>query len=467
MQNWIMPTDGTSDIYTSSCPYLGLGPQAPRTGNVMCAIIPYTAYPSPSYGYREYLQVKLTHPLIIGKKYYAEMYVSAADFATYGCNNIGMAFSDTQISTFDYGVIPFTPQIKSNNVITDIDNWVKISGTFTATTAARYLTIGNFNDDVSTSSTLLAIVPIIAGSYYYIDDVLVEYGCNPKDSSTSICKGNSITINYDKYIDSWSLASDPNTILSNTSTLIASPQITTSYIAHYTCGETSTFEVIVDTLPTLTLGKDTTICKGETIFFDATTQHARYLWQDGSTNPTYTIDKTGKYSIEISNGCGNFYDTLLVTVNKPAAFSFGTDTTICSGEIMTFNATTDGASYLWQDGSTNSVYTINDPGYYAVIIKNVCGTTNENITLNVCCAGAKIPNLITPNGDAMNETFNIDCYGHGDYELAIYNTWGSLIYHNTAYLNNWNGNDVSDGIYYYVIKFKNTSINNGWVQIIR
>lgn len=464
MQNWIMPTTGTSDIYSTDCMYLTIGQQAPRTGNIMCAFITYGAFSS--FSYREYLQVQLTHPLIIGKKYYAEMYVSLADLSTYACNNIGMAFSDKQISSTDAGVIPFTPQIKSLNIITDTVNWFKISGIFTATSAARYLTIGNFNDDVSTASTTLNTSNLF--SYYYIDDVFVELVCDPKDDSTTICKGSSITLDLnDTHVTGWSLASDPNTIVSNTNTVVVSPQITTSYIAHYDCDTTSIFKVIVDPVPTSPLGKDTTICKGETISYDATTENATYLWQDGSTNPNYVITKTGKYTVTISNGCKKIQDEIFIRVVKPSTFNFGSDTTICAGEIMQFDATTDGARYLWQDGSTHPIYTVQYPGSYAVSIKNSCGVFNNNITLNLCCEGAKIPNLITPNGDGQNETFYIDCFGNGDYELEIYNTWGSMIYNNPAYLNNWGGDNVSDGLYYFAIKFKNTTINTGWVQVIR
>ena len=475
IQDWTTPTYGTNDVYTTLSPTScfaspfsthsdAQGKQAPRTGNNMCGITTYSG----GLDYREYIQVKLSSTLIIGEQYYAEMYVSGAEYG-YLCNNIGMHFSNKEFTPIETGhdrVLQVTPQIKNIEIITGTDSWVKISGRFTATTAVEYLIIGNFNNDNNTS--VITNNSDTRSSYYYIDDVLVKPVCDPTDVSLSICKGSSVTLqSTERTIVSWSLADSPAAILSNTPTLLVSPEIATRYIATYACGETSVFEVIPDPLPTFDLGKDTGICTGQKIELDATSEHAAYLWHDGSTKQNYTVTKTGIYSVIVKNACGSFKDQISVHVDAPLVFNFGTDTTICKDEVIHFDASTGGASYLWHDGSTHPTYTIRDPGYYGVTIKNSCGILSKNITLHICCAGAEIPNLITPNGDGKNETFYIDCYGNGDYELNIYNQWGSLVYKDKRYLNNWAANDVSDGIYYFVLKFQDKRILNGWVHVLR
>jgi gliding motility-associated-like protein len=477
--NWVMPTAGTSDIFsTLTPPYCALsafstnpytrGIQVPRTGTNMAGFFCYGVDGIPNY--REYLEVPLISPLIIGKTYYVEMYVSASDRMHYAINNIGMYFSTNLITLpGTYTTLSYTPQVKSNSVITDTINWVKISGTFTATTAAEYLMIGNFYDDANTTMQIKNnnTASIAIGAYYYVDDVSVKYICTPKDSSIILCKGNTVTLRSDEStITSWALASDPNVVISNDPALGVSPQSNTSYIATYDCGATSVFEVIVRTQPTYTLGKDTTICLGQTISFDATTNDASYVWQDGSTNPLYLINTSGNYSVTITNGCGTLADDINVKVLPPPAFSFGNDTTICVGHTISFDATTTDANYIWQDGSTNSIYTVKGPGHYTVSITNSCGTLRDDMNVTPCCIESIIPNLITPNGDGKNDTFNIGCLGNGDYELDVYNIWGALIYQNPAYLNTWSGDNISDGIYYYVIKDKTKSIN-GWVEVLR
>lgn len=42
------------------------------------------------------------------------------------------------------------------------------------------------------------------------------------------------------------------------------------------------------------------------------------------------------------------------------------DTTLCEGESWTVDLSYPGATYLWQDGSTDAVYTISSPGFYNI-----------------------------------------------------------------------------------------------------
>jgi hypothetical protein len=54
-------------------------------------------------------------------------------------------------------------------------DWTIVSGSFTAVGGEEYLTIGNFNDDVTTdtSNTSALSSPAWEASYHYIDDVSV------------------------------------------------------------------------------------------------------------------------------------------------------------------------------------------------------------------------------------------------------------------------------------------------------
>jgi gliding motility-associated-like protein len=69
----------------------------------------------------------------------------------------------------------------------------------------------------------------------------------------------------------------------------------------------------------------------------------------------------------------------------------------------------------------------------------------------------EIPNAISPNGDGINDVFEVPCVT-GDVEFRVYNRWGIEVYRNDRYLNDWDGrykgSPLPDGTYYYVLKYK-------------
>jgi gliding motility-associated-like protein len=76
-----------------------------------------------------------------------------------------------------------------------------------------------------------------------------------------------------------------------------------------------------------------------------------------------------------------------------------------------------------------------------------------------------IPNLITPNGDKVNDMFEIVGLPINS-ELRIYNRWGERVYENKNYDNSWNGEPLPDGVYYYDLTLPGGSFYKGWIEII-
>ena len=68
-----------------------------------------------------------------------------------------------------------------------------------------------------------------------------------------------------------------------------------------------------------------------------------------------------------------------------------------------------------------------------------------------------INNVFTPNGDGKNDEFGFGEIGMKDVEVAIYNRWGEEVYSWEGSDQTWdgkgtNGQDLSEGVYFYVIK---------------
>jgi len=54
--------------------------------------------------------------------------------------------------------------------------------------------------------------------------------------------------------------------------------------------------------------------------------------------------------------------------------------------------------------------------------------------------------------------------------LTIINRWGNEVYKNSNYKDEWNGGNLNDGTYYYLIETKKnneTKVYKGWVLIKR
>ncbi|MGY3053687.1 gliding motility-associated-like protein [Pedobacter sp. UYEF25] len=84
-----------------------------------------------------------------------------------------------------------------------------------------------------------------------------------------------------------------------------------------------------------------------------------------------------------------------------------------------------------------------------------------------------IPNLFTPNGDGINDVFEIrglDLFYSND--LVIVNRWGNEVYKANNYQNNWSGNGLNEGTYFYKLSVRETAeseptIFTGYVTLVR
>ncbi len=86
-----------------------------------------------------------------------------------------------------------------------------------------------------------------------------------------------------------------------------------------------------------------------------------------------------------------------------------------------------------------------------------------------------IPNGFSPNGDGVNDEFEItDIESYPQNDLIIFNRWGNKIWEAKGYLNEWRGTnmdneDLPDGTYYYILNLgdENKTQYAGFVVIHR
>ena len=151
----------------------------PRTGNGMASSIFYLDTGAISTDKRNYVQGKLWRYLSFGTNYCVTFYVTLAHSSKYAVNKLGAYLDNGAIDAGQDSVgcaLPqtsFTPQVFTNTIIKDTENWVKIQGSFTANGYENFITIGNFFSDVNTDTILRIPVTIFRAAYYIIDDVSV------------------------------------------------------------------------------------------------------------------------------------------------------------------------------------------------------------------------------------------------------------------------------------------------------
>ncbi len=161
----------------------------PHTGNGVGGFTTYNGYYA---NYGEYLRTYLTSPMIVGKIYNVSFYLTMGtnNQCKYVTNNIGMAFSvDSTWQVTGNNKLPYVPQINVNTVV-DSTSWKKYSFTYTADSAYKYLTIGNFFSDGNTTLVVSNANSSYPYTYYMVDDINVDQQVdgvvNPNDQEASV-----------------------------------------------------------------------------------------------------------------------------------------------------------------------------------------------------------------------------------------------------------------------------------------
>lgn len=115
----------------------------------------------------------------------------------------------------------------------------------------------------------------------------------------------------------------------------------------------------------LDLGKDTTLCPGNSLQLKADKRFLNYYWSNGTTDSLLTINAPGTYWVSVTDSCFNiFNDTILVTAAPPVPLSIGPDRTKCNTDTLRLQAPSGFINYSW------------GPNY------NINSTTTQNTIVN-------------------------------------------------------------------------------------
>jgi gliding motility-associated-like protein len=149
----------------------------------------------------------------------------------------------------------------------------------------------------------------------------------------------------------------------------------------------------------------------------------------------------------------------------------------CTGSKF-LHAFNPNSTYLWNTGETAGGITVSLPGTYWVQVNEDGCITSDTIKILTDTSKHNIafPNIVTPNGDGINDYINFSAKFVSELHIEVFNRWGKKIFEcdnsNPIWYPDQTNSD--DGTYYYIGEYEidctesatNRSVK-GFITVVR
>lgn len=267
----------------------------------------------------------------------------------------------------------------------------------------------------------------------------------------------------------------------------------------YQTSDTIEVKNFVDDLA-ISISNSLTVCANATFNMNSTTMGGRpayiYTWTLNSTNVANTPSLStqspafgGNYNIQVTvmDSCGyqRSASQQIYVLPNTLNVSITDSVSLCGKTPFTLHSTSSGGYpvytfnwYLLPSNTSISTsdslqyITPEDEGQYQIKIvkRDSCNNEASDIKiLNVLppCM-VEIPNVITPNGDFVNDYFKIkNSSYHPNIHLTIFDRWGKQVYESSDYQNDWKAEGLNDGTYFYTIDVPDDKRYSGFITVFR
>jgi PKD repeat protein len=333
----------------------------------------------------------------------------------------------------------------------------------------------------STTETTASIVVNAVGNYIVTqttgcgtsyDTVVVDNNGSPPIAvitplgSTALCPGDNLTL----------LGSGGTSFLWSTTETTDSIEV--NAVGNYTlivsngCGiDTTSLTLTASPLPQAVVSPSSpiTLCGGSVEV--TATGTGNFTWSTGGTGSTETYNSAGNFYVVAANNCGT--DTAFFTI-LPGSIVAGFNAVPTNGIsplTVNFTNTSVGAtSYNWFFGDGNTS-TQTDPTniylYPGIYVCTLIATDNGGctdsattiITVDSCLYLITKPNVITADGNGVNDQFYVTATCVDEFHVDIFDRWGLKVFAYDDITQVWAGNtftntQVTSGVYNYVIYLK-------------
>lgn len=277
-----------------------------------------------------------------------------------------------------------------------------------------------------------------------------------------------------------------------------------------TCYDTLVKTFFVHGVPNAQFTGDTTICAGDAFTYTnqttiPTSETMTYAWAVNGINASTTTDFTnvaptdGVFQVKLtatsSFGCTDIQTANLYVYPIPEPPVILSVSPNCPGDQATISATAEnGATIAWTGpaGFTSTDFyntfpmSISQMGTFSAIATSQYGCPSLPATQDVLIANIygfddfEFPNVITANGDGINDSLDIEAYFKtcDDYTFSIFNRWGNLVFekdqNSTSVFDGKtaSGTDLPAGVYFYKLVYVNggdltKGSKSGYIHIVR
>lgn len=250
------------------------------------------------------------------------------------------------------------------------------------------------------------------------------------------------------------------------------------------CFTTTSFKITALPTPIMETEDEAMVCANtrEYITIDAGTDNPdyTYLWFNGATTPTTRVNMPGIYTVVVRNAVGCEKTRAIAVMPSDVAIITDIDivdpadnNTVTVHVVPTGNVNT---TYLYSldmpDGpyQESNVFEYVTPGIHTVYVYDIngCGVVSQDIAV------LGIPKFFTPNGDGINDTWDIigmNTLFHQNSSIYIYDRYGKLITGVDPKGKGWdgmyNGAPLPSTDYWYVVVLEDGRTVKGHFSMIR
>lgn len=256
------------------------------------------------------------------------------------------------------------------------------------------------------------------------------------------------------------------------------------------CMGTKTVTTVKSSPTAMLSSSDLTICPTECAKIKAvgTSSYSpfTYAWSSSPSIGDSTFACASgvvSFTFTDAQGCESIQTITVVDDIIPvASFTASPPSPVVPGQLITFVNTSSISSgsinpgfWMFGDGGSatgdvvNYAYTGSGTFPVTLYVTSSTGCTDTVMINYVVDALISAPNIITPNGDNVNDFLkfkNLEFFTSNN--LTILNRWGTKLLEKENYKNDWNGAGAVDGTYFYILSIPGATPNiyKGFFEVI-